>query len=241
MTNLKPELQDIVNSASDIELKVATAINQHYQFIRNIQPRLIELLNNDGAKNLSETEVSQIISALADRYPKSKYFSKNNQDLLDINTIIEGFLRFKPVLLDWEFNDINEYEIFQQYRENIIDMIDRDNFSKFYHKAIVNLKNPEYKIFQDAISGKLYEFIERYVEKKEGSTSCADKARFANKQIIKHFDQNQTAQPLSELYPKDSLQRMNLTPDTNHPTYWSWTSVKDTSELIDIIKQHLMY
>lgn len=241
MPKLKPELQDIVDYASELEMKAAFALKQHHDIITEIQTQLLELLKHDGANDLSQSEISTLISCIAERFPTSKYFNKAQMDFIQIHTQIENFLRFGTELIDWEFETMDDYKIFHRYNENVIGLIEIDNFSKFYHDTNLNLKNPQYKIFQDTISGKLDEFLERYAEKTEGSDFCADKARFAISQIIKHFENNQSPQPLSELYPKDSLSRIDLTPDTNHPTYWSWTKVKDTSELIDIIQQQLMY
>lgn len=241
MPKLKPELQDIVDSASELEMKAAFAIHQHNDIIDQLQPQLIELLKNDGAKALSQSDISTIVNQMTEKFQKSKYFNQKQVNFIQIHNQIESFLRFGNGLIDYEFETMPEYKLFQQYKENIIDLVDIDNFSKFYHEANSKLKNPEYKIFQDTVSGKLDEFLERYVEKTEGSDFCADKARFAISQIIKHFENNQSPQPLSELHPEDSLSRMDLTPNTNHSTYWSWTKVKDTSELIDIIQQQLMY
>lgn len=241
MPKLKPELQDIVDSASELEMKASFAIKQHQDIIAEVQPQLVALINDDGIDKMSKSDISDIINQLSEKFTTSKYFNQNQMSFIQIHNQIENFLRFGTGLIDWEFETMQDYKIFHQYKENIIDLIDIDNFSKFYHDANSKLKNPEYKIFQDVVSGKLNEFLERYAEKTEGSDFCADKARFAIRQIIKHFENNQSSQPLSELYPKDSLSRMDLTPDTNHPTYWSWTKVKDTSELIDIIQQHLMY
>lgn len=241
MPKLKPKLQDIVDSASELEMKASFAVKQHHDAIAEIQTHLLELLNHDGAKDLSESDISALINQIAERFPKSKYFSQSQMNFIQIHTQIENFLRFGTELIDWDFETMEDYKTFHRYKENIIDLIEIGNFSKFYHDTNLKLKNPEYQIFQDTVSGKIYEFLERYAAKTEGSACCADKARFANNQLIKHFQANRKPQSLSELYPKDSLQRMNLTPDTNHQTYWSWTKVKDTSELIDIIKQHLMY
>lgn len=240
MSQLKPELQDIVNSASDVELKAAYAIQQHTQFINDIQPQLKQLLESESTKQISDSELKIMTDELANKFPNSKYFSQAQDNWLDINSRIENFIRFTPVLLDWEFDTLSDYEAFQNYQEHIIDMVNSDNFYKFYYDEDSNFNQSEIAIFKDAVKGNLYEFLERLATKNESSSNCADRAKFANKQLIKHFQTNEI-QPLSELYPKDSLEKMNLQPDTNHPTYWSWTSVKDTSELIGIIQQHLLY